>query len=439
MVGGRRHDEGSVRWQDLVHRYSVDERNLDIEAEQSRVMKPSIRYRPAIVVCVLMALALTTSAPANGAAKKVSHPSAPVSVRANSGRGRAHVSWSKPSSNGGSPITTYVATSHPQNKRCITASTECTITGLRNGTIYTFTVVARNKVGTGPSSRPSNRVRTTILHAPPKGARTSWWKPGPGVLPWQWEIDHPLDPNNATDMGTDDTLPNGQPALAPKVYDIDGILNSASTVAALHARGAHVICYIEVGSAGNYYTSAQEGITSTYYAQYQAAGVFGATLSGYPEHFLNINSPETLRITEAMIAQQCAAKGFDAVETDLDETYSGSDGATGFSLTQSDEVAYMTKLANYMHRLGLGWVIKNPDDTSDNYATVMEPLADAVLTEQCNQYSTCSALSAYLGHKAIFNAEYSLSTAGFCPNDIAMRMNGALFPVSLDGTRSPCQ
>jgi hypothetical protein len=69
----------------------------------------------------------------------------------------------------------------------------------------------------------------------------------------------------------------------------------------------------------------------------------------------------------------------------------------------------------------------------------MEPLADAVLTEQCNQYSTCSALSAYLGHKAIFNAEYSLPTASFCPNDIAMRMNGALFPVSLDGTRSPCQ
>ena len=86
------------------------------------------------------------------------------------------------------------------------------------------------------------------------------------------------------------------------------------------------MCYIEVSIAGNYYPASEEGISSTYYSQYQAAGVFGNQLSSYPEHFLNINSPVTVRITEAMINQQCAAKGFDAVETDLDETYSGSDG-----------------------------------------------------------------------------------------------------------------
>ena len=66
----------------------------------------------------------------------------------------------------------------------------------------------------------------------------------------------------------------------------------------------------------------------------------------------------------------------------------------------------------------MGWWIKNPDDTGDNYATIMEPLADAVLTEQCNQYSTCNLLSSYFGTKAVFNAEYSLATKRFCPNDI---------------------
>jgi hypothetical protein len=402
-------------------------------------MNPRNRRRPTFIGALLLALAATVSAPVAGAAGQASLPSAPASVHAIAGRGSAHVNWSTPKTQGGSPITSYVATSHPQGKRCVTTSNECTITGLRNGTIYAFSVVAKNRFGSGPSSRRSNRVRTKVVAKPSEGSLGSWWKPGPEPLPWQWEIDHPLDVTNATDMGTNDTLPDGQSAPAPKVYDIDGILNSASTVAALHARGAHVICYVEVGSAGNYYTSAQEGIASTYYAQYQAAGVFGNTLPGYPERFLNINSPDTVRITEAMIAQQCAAKGFDAVETDLDETYSGSDGATGFTETQADEVAYMTKLADFMHHLGLGWVIKNPDDTGDNYATIMEPLADAVLTEQCNQYSTCSALSAYLGHKAIFNAEYNIPTSNFCANDIAMRINGALFPVSLNGTRSPCQ
>jgi hypothetical protein len=223
------------------------------------------------------------------------------------------------------------------------------------------------------------------------------------------------------------------------VYDIDGIINPASTVSALHARGAKAICYIEVGTAGNYYSAADEGISTSYYAQYQAAGVLGNKLSGYPEYFLNINSPATVAITESMISRQCAAKGFDAVETDLDETYSGVDGSTGFALSKANEVDYMTTLANYMHGLGLAWVIKNPDDTGDNFATLMEPLADAVLTEQCNQYSTCSVLSAYFGHKAIFNAEYNLSTANFCPADAAKGINGVLFPVALSGTRSPCQ
>ena len=69
----------------------------------------------------------------------------------------------------------------------------------------------------------------------------------------------------------------------------------------------------------------------------------------------------------------------------------------------------------------------------------MYPLADAVLTEQCNQYSTCGLLSAYVGHKAVFNAEYHLKTSPFCPYDDAIGFNGARFNVGLAGIREPCQ
>ncbi len=277
--------------------------------------------------------------------------------------------------------------------------------------------------------------------SPPKKARGTWWKPGSGDLPWQWELDHALRLTNTTDMGTNNTLPSGAPAPAPVVYDIDGIDNSASTVAALHAMGDHVICYIEVGSAGNYYSAAGEGLATTYYAQYQAAGDLGDKLSGYPEYFLNINAPSALAITEAMISQQCAAKGFDAVETDIDETFDDNEGPTGFTITEPEEEAYMTTLANYMHSLGLAWIIKNPDDVGNaSYADAMYPLADGVITEQCNQYDSCQYLSEYKGHKAIFNAEYSPETTSeFCAADIAAGINGALFPVSLNGPRSPCQ
>jgi hypothetical protein len=92
-----------------------------------------------------------------------------------------------------------------------------------------------------------------------------------------------------------------------------------------------------------------------------------------------------------------------------------------------------------MHSLGMGWWIKNPDDTGDNFATVMYPLADAVLSEQCNQYSSCGLLRAYIHHKAVFNAEYSLPPSKFCAHDDALGFNGAQFNVDLTGVRRPCR
>ena len=278
-----------------------------------------------------------------------------------------------------------------------------------------------------------------IAPAARAGAADSWWHPGPSTLRWQWELDHPLRLTNAKDMGTSSLLPEKQPAPAPTVYDIDGIINSGATVAALHRLGDRAICYVEVGSAGNYYSPKEEGISKAYYVQFKSAGVMGKKVSGYPESFLNIKSPKTLGIVESMINTQCAAKGFDAVETDLDETYAGAEGSTGFGLTQQDELDYMASLSTYMHGLGLAWIAKNPDDTGDNYAALIAPEADAVLTEECNQYSTCSALSAFIGVKAVFNAEYSLRPKSFCAADIDRQINGVQFSKSLDGTRHPCQ
>jgi hypothetical protein len=273
--------------------------------------------------------------------------------------------------------------------------------------------------------------------APPSRATVSstWWVPPLGSQPWQWELSNPLSLTNVKQMGTTDKLPNGSLAPAPVIYDIDGIINPASTITALHALGKRVVCYVEVGAVGNYYSTADEGVSTTYYAQFAAAGVLGAKVKGWPERYLDIRAPATVSIVESMIAQQCGAKGFDAVETDIDESYAS---ANGFGLTRADEETYMTTLADYMHGLGLAWWIKNPDDTGDGYATDMAPLADAVLTEQCNQYSTCSSLAAYFGHKAIFNAEYHRRPAQFCANDLALGINGAQFNVNLTGVRKPC-
>ncbi len=86
-------------------------------------------------------------------------PGAPTIGTATAGAGQATVAFTAPGSNGGSAITAYTATSNPggfTSSGC-TAS-PCTVTGLTNGTAYTFTVTATNSAGTGTASAVSNSV-----------------------------------------------------------------------------------------------------------------------------------------------------------------------------------------------------------------------------------------------------------------------------------------
>ena len=93
----------------------------------------------------------------------VTAPLAPTGVSATAGNGSATVSWTAPA-NGGSPITSYTVTPFiagvAQATTVVTGTppaAQATVSGLTNGTAYTFTVTATNAVGTGPSSVPSPR------------------------------------------------------------------------------------------------------------------------------------------------------------------------------------------------------------------------------------------------------------------------------------------
>jgi hypothetical protein len=98
-------------------------------------------------------------------------PGAPTAVSATAGNASATVSWTAPSSNGGSAITSYTVT--PVTGGVSQTSLAVTVTGppplatsamvpnLTNGTPYTFTVTAANVVGAGPASAASNAVTPT--------------------------------------------------------------------------------------------------------------------------------------------------------------------------------------------------------------------------------------------------------------------------------------
>ena len=125
---------------------------------------------------------------ASNAVTPATLPGAPTGVSAVAGNAQATVSWTPPASNGGSAITNYVVT--PFIGAVAQASTEVgnvtttPITGLTNGTSYTFKVAAKNAIGTGVQSTASSSVMPhgrrphdrfpLLLRAPERVAGVRW-------------------------------------------------------------------------------------------------------------------------------------------------------------------------------------------------------------------------------------------------------------------------
>ena len=88
----------------------------------------------------------------------VSPPDAPTIGTATAGDSQATVSFSPPANDGGGAISGYTVTSSPGSITASGSGSPITVTGLANGTAYTFTVTATNVAGPGAPSAASNSV-----------------------------------------------------------------------------------------------------------------------------------------------------------------------------------------------------------------------------------------------------------------------------------------
>jgi len=238
------------------------------------------------------------------------------------------------------------------------------------------------------------------------------------------------------------------PAVGPDVFDIDFLTDPAcvpggsndvddtDAVNAIHARGAHAICYVDAGTDEPFRPDHQA------YLDFDAG--CGGCLLGNPvggfreEHWVNIDNDQGQRtfllgIVAARI-DRCRADGFDAVEFDNVDGYAND---TGLPFSEATQLLFDTALANLAHQKGLTVGLKN------DLGQIGEllPYFDFAINEQCQQYHECAALDPFVAAgKPVFQVEYQVGAGTVCPAANDANRSAILKSVDLfDVPWTPCR
>jgi len=235
------------------------------------------------------------------------------------------------------------------------------------------------------------------------------WQPAPGIT-WQWQL---------TDLPVDISVD-------AEVYDIDLFDNEASVVAALHAQGRKVICYISAGSWEDWRPDKDQFPPE----------IIGKAYEGWPgEKWLDIRQIDKLAPILRARLDLCRDKGFDGVEPDNIDAYTND---TGFPLTYQDQLHYNIWLADEAHTRGLSIGLKND---SEQVADLL-PYFDWALTEDCFDQGWCEQMAPFIeAGKAVIDTEYTdtgITLEDFCAQARALQFSAILKHRDLDAFIQSC-
>ncbi len=237
----------------------------------------------------------------------------------------------------------------------------------------------------------------------------SRWQPAPNTT---WQIQFAAPP---IDQSVD-----------AEMYDIDLFDSAESEIAALHAQGRRVVCYLNAGSWEEWRPDAD---------QFPAA-VIGREYSGWPgEKWLDLRRLDRLGSIMQARLDLCRAKGFDGVDPDNLNAYLND---TGFPLTAEDQAAYNLWLAGEAHARGLAIGLKNDVEQ----LAEMLPHFDWIVTEDCFAQGWCDQATPFIdAGKPVFAIEYTdagITLDQFCPRAKAMKISAILKNRNLDAYREAC-
>ncbi len=227
----------------------------------------------------------------------------------------------------------------------------------------------------------------------------SRWVPTTGMR-WQYQLQGTVDADVCARTAT---AGKHDPCVRPQVFDIDlydkdGTALNTAAVAAIHARDAHAVCYVDAGTWENWRPDA---------SKFPAAAL--GKSNGWPgEKWLDIRRIDDLKpILNARVAK-CASAGFDAVDFDNVDGYTND---TGFPLSAADQLTFNRALSDLAHNRGLSVGLKNDLDQLGDLQTAF----DFAVNEQCFQYNECNRYDGWVtAGKAVVELEYRASPKKFC-------------------------
>ena len=231
------------------------------------------------------------------------------------------------------------------------------------------------------------------------------WDPEPTTEPWQWQLQGKIDLS-----------------VPAPVYDVD-IDPSSSVVEAIHAQGDRAICYVSVGTYEPFRDDAKKF----------PKRMLGKRVDGFEEErWLDVRELDALAAIMEPRFDECAAKGFDAVEPDNVDAYQNR---SGFPLDGKDQLAYNAWVANAVHERGMAGRAEERPRAGSPAA----PHFDFAVNEQCFQYRECGVLERFVADgKPVFGTEYELGTGRFCEESLKAGFSTIFKRYSLKAFRETC-
>jgi hypothetical protein len=217
----------------------------------------------------------------------------------------------------------------------------------------------------------------------------------------------------------------GDPPFAD-VIDLDLFDASAADVAALKAKGAYMVCYINVGAFEDWRSDKDSF----------PAEVIGKEYEGWAgERWLDIRQIAALGPVLKRRFKLCKDKGFDAIEPD---NLDGFETQSGFPLTRADQIKFNRWIAAEAHAIGLSIGLKNVPDQLPELAGSF----DWALLEDCFDQGWCADYAPFWGSgKAVFVVEYTdndVDFGAFCAQMKTLGFSGLLKNRSLDQFEKRC-